>query len=50
MSRPTSRVGPAVMALACLTGLTLLTVAGVWLGVRVLDAGLFVLSCLLNAL
>jgi hypothetical protein len=38
------------MAAACLTGLALVTIAGVIVGVRVLDALLYLASCLLNAL
>lgn len=51
MARPTPGGPPtAALAAGCTAALAVLVAAGVALGVRVLDAGLFVLSCLLNAL
>lgn len=50
MNRPPGGGATAVLAVVCAAALTLLTAAGIWIGVRVLDAVLYLLSCLLNAL
>lgn len=51
MTRPTPGGLPtAALAAACTAVLAVITAAGIVVGVRVLDAGLFILSCLLNAL